>query len=145
MLRKIFKKEDLMKIEVQESGNIILNKALEMAADNILEEMVKCKTKTAMSDLSHKREVLVNLAQYAEENNKKDFECKKEHLDLIIESLKDYKESVSTTIKKVSVNTDFDLLCGEVHICNKLYKAFSAVNGKEIITVDKDVEIIEEA
>ena len=79
------------------------------------------------------------------ENNKKDFECKEECLDLIIESLNDYKELISTKIKKSSENIQFDLLCGEVHVCNKLIKTFSAANGIEIVTIDKDTEIIKEA
>lgn len=145
MFKKIFKKEKLIKLEIQESGNIVLNNALEMSAENILEEMVKCKVKTDMAELSRKREVLINLAQYIKENNKKDFECKEECLDLIIESLNDYKELISTKIKKSSENIQFDLLCGEVHVCNKLIKTFSAANGIEIITIDKDTEIIKEA
>lgn len=145
MFKKIFKKENLIKLEIQESGNIVLNNALEMSAENILEEMVKCKVKTDMAELSRKREVLINLAQYIKENNKKDFECKEECLDLIIESLNDYKELISTKIKKSSENIQFDLLCGEVHVCNKLIKTFSAANGIEIVTIDKDTEIIKEA
>lgn len=145
MLKKILKKENLIKLEVQESGNIVLNKALEMSADNILEEMIKCKVKTTMSELSHKRESLVNLAQYTKENNKKDFECKKEYLDLIIESLNDYKEFISTKIKKSSEDINFDLLCGEVHVCNKLHKAFLAFNDIEVITINEDARVIEEA
>lgn len=145
MFKKIFKKEKLIKLEIQESGNIVLNNALEMSAENILEEMVKCKVKTDMAELSRKREVLINLAQYIKENNKKDFECKEECLDLIIESLNDYKELISTKIKKSSENIQFDLLCGEVHVCNKLIKTFSAANGIEIVTIDKDTEIIKEA
>ena len=145
MFKKIFKKEKLIKLEIQESGNIVLNNALELSAENILEEMVKCKVKTDMAELSRKREVLINLAQYIKENNKKDFECKEECLDLIIESLNDYKELISTKIKKSSENIQFDLLCGEVHVCNKLIKTFSAANGIEIVTIDKDTEIIKEA
>ena len=145
MFKKIFKKENLIKLEIQESGNIVLNNALEISAENILEEMVKCKVKTDMAELSRKREVLINLAQYIKENNKKDFECKEECLDLIIESLNDYKELISTKIKKSSENIQFDLLCGEVHVCNKLIKTFSAANGIEIVTIDKDTEIIKEA
>lgn len=145
MFKKIFKKEKLIKLEIQESGNIVLNNALEMSAENILEEMVKCKVKTDMAELSRKREVLINLAQYIKENNKKDFECKEECLDLIIESLNDYKELISTKIKKSSENIQFDLLCGEVHVCNKLIKTFSTANGIEIVTIDKDTEIIKEA
>lgn len=145
MFKKIFKKEKLIKLEIQESGNIVLNNALEMSAENILEEMVKCKVKTDMAELSRKREVLINLAQYIKENNKKDFECKEECLDLIIKSLSDYKELISTIIKKSSENVQFDSLCGEVHICNKLIKTFSAANGIEIVTIDKDTEIIKEA
>lgn len=145
MFKKIFKKEKLIKLEIQESGNIVLNNALEISAENILEEMVKCKVKTDMAELSRKREVLINLAQYIKENNKKDFECKEECLDLIIESLNDYKELISTKIKKSSENIQFDLLCGEVHVCNKLIKTFSAANGIEIVTIDKDTEIIKEA
>ena len=145
MFKKIFKKEKLIKLKIQESGNIVLNNALEMSAENILEEMVKCKVKTDMAELSRKREVLINLAQYIKENNKKDFECKEECLDLIIESLNDYKELISTKIKKSSENIQFDLLCGEVHVCNKLIKTFSAANGIEIVTIDKDTEIIKEA
>ena len=145
MFKKIFKKENLIKLEIQESGNIVLNNALEMSAENILEEMVKCKVKTDMAELSRKREVLINLAEYIKENNKKDFECKEECLDLIIESLNDYKELISTKIKKSSENIQFDLLCGEVHVCNKLIKTFSAANGIEIVTIDKDTEIIKEA
>ena len=145
MFKKIFKKENLIKLEIQESGNIVLNNALEMSAENILEEMVKCKVKTDMAELSRKREVLINLAQYIKVNNKKDFECKEECLDLIIESLNDYKELISTKIKKSSENIQFDLLCGEVHVCNKLIKTFSAANGIEIVTIDKDTEIIKEA
>lgn len=145
MLKRIFKKEDLIKIEIQESGNIVLKKALEMAANNILEEMIECKDKVIMATLSHERESLINLAQYAEMNIKKHFECEKKDLNLIIDSLEKYKESISMIIKKASTEINFDLLCGEVHVCNKLYKTFSAVNGIEIITTDKDIEIIEEA
>ena len=144
MFKKMFKKEDLVKLEIQESGNVVLNKALTKLADDYLEGMTKCKDKETMSSLSCKREKLVNLAQYASLNTKKHFECEKESLNLIIESLKEYKESISTIIKKGSANMDFDLLCGEVHICNKLYKAFSAVNGVEIISTP-EVEIIEGA
>lgn len=144
MFKKMFKKENLVKLEIQESGNVVLSKALTKLADDYLEGMTKCKDKEIMSSLSCTREKLVNLAQYASLNTKKHFECEKESLDLIIESLKEYKESISTIIKKGSANMDFDLLCGEVHICNKLYKAFSAVNGVEIISTP-EVEIIEEA
>ena len=69
----------------------------------------------------------------------------KECLDLIIKSLSDYKELISTIIKKSSENVQFDSLCGEVHVCNKLIKTFSAANGIEIVTIDKDTEIINEA
>jgi hypothetical protein len=144
MFKKMFKKENLVKLEIQESGNVVLSKALTKLADDFLEGMTKCKDKEIMSNLSCTREKLVNLAQYAGSNTKKHFECEKESLDLIIESLKEYKESISTTIKKGSTNIDFDLLCGEVHICNKLYKTFSAINGVEIISTP-EVEIIEEA
>ena len=104
MFKKMFKKENLVKLEIQESGNVVLSKALTKLADDFLEGMTKCKDKEIMSNLSCTREKLVNLAQYADSNKKKHFECEKESLDLIIESLKEYKESISTTIKKGSTN-----------------------------------------
>ena len=137
MLKKILKKENSIKIETNKSDNIVLNKALEMLADNILEEMIKCKIKTAMSELSHNREILVNLSEYVQNNEKKFFECKKEYLNLIIKSLNDYKELISIKIKKSTEDIDFDLLCEEIHICNKLYKCFYS---EDIIAADKNIE-----
>ena len=86
MFKKMFKKENLVKLEIQESGNVVLSKALTKLADDYLEGMTKCKDKETMSSLSCKREKLVNLAQYASLNTKKHFECEKEYLNLIIES-----------------------------------------------------------
>ena len=43
MFKKMFKKENLVKLEIQESGNVVLSKALTKLADDFLEGMTKCK------------------------------------------------------------------------------------------------------
>ena len=108
-----------------EQDSILIHNALTLAANNTIEQMIKCKDVIQMSNLSVKREKQNSLGFIAHVNKNRDIRIELSDIDIIREALKEYKEKTAMDIKKSNhTSEEFDGLCEEIYICNKLLKQF---------------------
>lgn len=102
---------------------MLLTNALSYAANNTIEQMIKCKDIIEMNNLSIKREKQSSLSYKA--NTIKNVYMNIEPLDIFIicDALKEYKEKMIGIVKKTNCSSeDLDSSCESIYLCNKLLK-----------------------
>lgn len=121
MIKKILKKDkNAIKIDFQYSGEaIVLKELLEIAAEKSLNEMIKCKDRDSMENISTKRNKELFYSKFYNKTAKY-IEIDAWDLDIVLIAVKEYKEQLFTDIKKSSTQTELDSLCEKNYFCTQL-------------------------
>lgn len=122
------RKEQEISSQIIETDNmqerLLLHNALSFAANNTIEQMIKCKDVVQMNDLSIKREKQNSLS-FKANNIETIMIVDLSDISIIQEALAEYKNKIVIDVKKSNCTAEeFDALCEEIYICNKFMKQF---------------------
>lgn len=116
-------KEDKFLLEIDSKAyNVVIHDAIKITIDKTLNEMVKCKELEQMNSLALKKEVQEKLYSKAFENPGRNIIIEKEYMTELINALSEYKNVLTTEIKKAE---EIDELCDKMHYCNILLRQLS--------------------
>ena len=115
----ITKKDDKITIKIEhEIANTLIQKAMENAINNTLNEMVKCKDIDAINELALQREQEHRILSIALNNkNYNNIAIAIKDVESLNNSLIEYKKILTSDIKK---SDDIDELCDKMYYCNRL-------------------------
>lgn len=115
----ISKKEDKVTIKIKHEMSIsIIEKAMEKAIDNTLNEMVKCKEVEAINNLAILREQQHRILSIALNNTgHNNIIISLIDIEVLHKALSEYKTILTSEIKK---SNNIDELCDKMFYCNKL-------------------------
>lgn len=115
----ITKKDDKITIKIEhEIANTLIQKAMENAINNTLNEMVKCKDVDAINELALQREQEHRILSIALNNqNYNNITIDIKDVESLNDSLIRYKKILTSEIKK---SDNIDELCDKMYYCNRL-------------------------
>ena len=115
----ITKKDDKITIKIEhEIANTLIQKAMENAINNTLNEMVKCKDIDAINELALQREQEHRILSIALNNqNYNNIIIDIKDVESLNDSLIRYKKILTSEIKK---SDNIDELCDKMYYCNRL-------------------------
>ena len=116
-------KEDKFLLEIDSKAyNVVRDDDTKIPIDKTLNEMVKCKDIEQMNSLALNKEMQEKLYSKAFENPGRNIIIEKEYMPELINALSEYKNVLTTEIKKAE---EIDELCDKMHYCNILLRQLS--------------------